>query len=348
VRGLPITGEAIHDACEKGDVIFCILPFRRICSLSILPEIWIFLPMAKRDNAVSALRRRDYFPNPAARVIIHRQMNQRPVAQHRHEFFEIAIILAGTGVHVTGQFRHTLQAGDVLVINSRRTHGYEETQDLALVNILIRSELLRRLGRGLREVPGYNTLFALESARWRRQSYASYLRLSPTEFRQVDEWISRTESEVQNGSQDGYLLAEAYLSLIVGTLARRHGQKGRQCFGFQPQPNVFGEFLTWLEKHVDKPLSIAEMARQAGMSDRTFHRAFRASIGITPMAYLVNIRLRRAAELLRKESHSHRITDVAELCGFEDSNYFSRCFRKFAGMSPRDFRCRAASTNRVS
>jgi AraC family L-rhamnose operon regulatory protein RhaS len=347
VRGLPITDEAIHDAWEKGDVIFCILSFWGICSLSILPIIWTFLPMGKSQHAVAALRRRDFFPNPAARVIISREMSQRPVAQHRHEFFEIAIVLAGTGVHVTGQFRHTLQAGDVLVINSRRTHGYEETENLALVNILIRSELLRRLGQGLREVPGYNALFALESARWRQQAYASYLRLAPTELQQVDEWISRTESEVQNGSKDGYLLAEAYLSLIVGTLARRYGQKDGQCFGFQPQPNVFQEFLVWLEKYVDKPLSVPEMARQAGMSERTFHRAFRGAIGVAPMAYLVNIRLRRAAEFLRKESHPRRITDVAELCGFEDSNYFSRCFRKFAGMSPKEFRCRNASTGRV-
>jgi AraC-like DNA-binding protein len=285
---------------------------------------------------VSCLKRRDYFLNSRRRVVVHRQIPQRPMAQHRHEFFEVVIILSGSGVHITGDFRHQIETRDVLVLNSRRAHGYEQTENLNLVNILIRDDLLARLGRELGGLPGYHALFTLEPARWLRRSYASYLRVGGDELRQIEDWANRLEEETQQSRQGGALLAEAYLTLIVGLLCRRYGKKGGSAL---KRESCFGRILSWIEGASNRPLSVADLAREAGMSERTFYRRFRAAVGMTPAAYLMQTRIRRAAEQLdRNDGEERRIGEVATACGFDDGNYFSRCFRNVMGRSPREYR----------
>jgi AraC-like DNA-binding protein len=72
------------------------------------------------------------------------------------------------------------------------------------------------------------------------------------------------------------------------------------------------------------------------MSECTFLRKFREATGFSPTDYLLRSRIRRAEELLARRKLS--ITEVAARCGFEDSNYFSRQFRRVTGVSPRAHR----------
>ena len=61
-------------------------------------------------------------------------------------------------------------------------------------------------------------------------------------------------------------------------------------------------------------------------------------MGFSPTDYLIRSRIRRAEAILLGEGKTISITDVADRCGFNDSNYFSRQFRRVVGQSPRDYR----------
>lgn len=290
--------------------------------------------MAKRG--VQLLTRQRYFPDKKIRVAVSRQVRQSPMGQHRHEFFEIAVVLSGSGVHVTDHFRHRIEARDVLVLHSRRAHGYERTEDLNLINIMIRADLMERLGRELRDLPGYHSLFTLESVRWHRDDYISHLRLSPSELAQLEEWTDRLEEETHRTGQGGSLLAEAHLTLIIGMLCRCYGRKAGLPVRSEGR---FGRILSWIEKNLDRSISVSDLAREMGMSERTLHRQFSSVVGTTPANYLMHTRIRRAAEQLSGHHwEKKRISDVAAACGFEDSNYFSRCFRQVIGKTPRQYR----------
>jgi AraC-like DNA-binding protein len=284
---------------------------------------------------IDLLKRQEFFPNRKTRVVVNRQLRQVPMGQHRHEFFEIAFVLSGSGVHVTDRFSHRIEAHDVLVLNSHRPHGYEQPIGLNLINILIRADLMRRLGRELGGLAGYHSLFTLEPARWRRRDYISHLRLSSAEMAQIEEWTKRLEEETSRQGQDGVFLAEAYLTLIVGMLCRRYGKRTGLSVRSEGK---FGHMLSWIEQKLDQRLAVADLAHEMGVSERTLHRRFRLTVGTTPTAYLLQARIRRAAEeLTRQNREDLRIGDVAQACGFEDSNYFSRCFRQVMGRSPRDY-----------
>jgi AraC-like DNA-binding protein len=81
-----------------------------------------------------------------------------------------------------------------------------------------------------------------------------------------------------------------------------------------------------------EPLDVETMARAAGMSRFHFSRAFRDATGKAPYAYLIDVRVRRAAEMLR--SGRYTVTEAAFAVGFNDLSRFARAFRGRYGAAP--------------
>lgn len=79
-----------------------------------------------------------------------------------------------------------------------------------------------------------------------------------------------------------------------------------------------------------------QLAIMAGMSPATFHRAFLACTGTTPIGYLRRLRMQSAQRLLISSNVS--ISEIANQCGYEDPFVFSRAFRSTCGMSPKRYR----------
>ncbi|MET0262250.1 MAG: helix-turn-helix domain-containing protein [Rariglobus sp.] len=289
--------------------------------------------------ALEVMKRKKFLGLPHRRVAVFRMPRQTAMMRHRHEFCEIVLILSGTGVHVTGGFRREIGSGDVLVINSRRAHGYERTRGLNLVNVLIHNEVLARIERSLRDVPGYRALFNTRAERWKRPHEGDRILLSATERTQAVEWIDRLETETRSDSPENALIAEAYLTLIVGMIARRYRGGADRKKGVAD--GGIGGVTRWMEQNLDQPMRVAELAGRAGMSERSFYREFRKTLGCSPVEYLLTARLVRAAEMLQESAGQRRVSEIAEACGFADSNYFSTCFRRLKGCSPRAFGLRA-------
>ena len=82
--------------------------------------------------------------------------------------------------------------------------------------------------------------------------------------------------------------------------------------------------------------SISDMAQELGYSDSYFYRLFYKQMKQAPMSYYMNLKIKRACELL-SETYL-QINQVAMKIGFEDSYYFSRFFKKQTGMSPKQYR----------
>jgi AraC-like DNA-binding protein len=92
----------------------------------------------------------------------------------------------------------------------------------------------------------------------------------------------------------------------------------------------------YLRRNFAKPLSVAELARTAGLSPSHFSALFRAATGGGVVEYTKRLRMARARELLITSSRD--IGDIAEAVGYTDAFYFSRQFRTVHGCSPSDYR----------
>lgn len=91
-----------------------------------------------------------------------------------------------------------------------------------------------------------------------------------------------------------------------------------------------------MEVNLEEPLSLDELAAHGGISRRQLERLFRNLLSDTPSGYYLKLRLRRARHLLEHTSLS--ILEVSLACGFVSPPYFSRAYRAYAGLSPREDR----------
>jgi AraC-like DNA-binding protein len=92
----------------------------------------------------------------------------------------------------------------------------------------------------------------------------------------------------------------------------------------------------YIDVHLEKALTVEELASHLGISPSYFARSFRSSVGLPPHAYVMRRRLLRAQELLA--STELPLTDIALATGFADQSHFSRRFHEMTGMPPRAFR----------
>ena len=101
--------------------------------------------------------------------------------------------------------------------------------------------------------------------------------------------------------------------------------------------------LEYIELNYQSPITLEDLSRLAGMSSKYFCRFFRAVIHRTPIDYLNYYRIERACYLMAAEGIS--VTEAAYQCGFNDSSYFVRAFRKYRNVTPRQYLNRLESSD---
>ncbi|WP_228974511.1 helix-turn-helix domain-containing protein [Streptomyces sp. DH12] len=141
---------------------------------------------------------------------------------------------------------------------------------------------------------------------------------------------------------------------VANAVARRlvvppHRAGGQAQFVAAPVParddHPLAALLPWVVERLDRPLTVEDMARRAGMSPRHLGRRFRAVTGTTPLRWLLTQRIRRAQELL--EATDDSVEAVAAATGMGTATTLRRHFHRTVGVPPdtyrRTFRSRPAA-----
>ena len=142
-----------------------------------------------------------------------------------------------------------------------------------------------------------------------------------------------------------HIVEEWFGSRIARAIENQFSPEIRRAFraaSYQNEPDSSHHDETvvqaqqWLQDHLAESVSIGSLARQLGMSSRTLNRRFKAATGLSPQAYLQNLRVAAAKDLLR---HSNLgIGEIAWQIGLQDVSYFSQLFRRHSGISPLRYR----------
>ena len=96
-----------------------------------------------------------------------------------------------------------------------------------------------------------------------------------------------------------------------------------------------GRAVQMIEERYAEPLTLEEIAASVGMSRYHFSRCFLSAVGSSPYHFLLETRLKRAAELLRRGRRT--VTEVALAVGFNDLGRFAQMFRRRFGCAPAAF-----------
>ncbi|MES2657046.1 MAG: helix-turn-helix domain-containing protein [Verrucomicrobiota bacterium] len=276
-----------------------------------------------------------------------------------HDFCEIAIVLRGTAIKLVDNQQFPLKAGDVFALQGGWPHGYRDTQNLTVINITYDHALLDSVRFDVASLPGYQELFLGGPTRRVRGGYRM-MQLDMEQLKELQKYAQCVEKELHPGDsrrqavryQDRQLtavskseplpldrgcqfVAMAHFMVLVGALSRWRSFK--PTLVSEKIMNI-GRAISHMEKHYAEPLEPASLAKMVGMSYRNFHRIFHKVTEQTPSSYLQRLRITKAAHLLQTSEKT--VTEVAFLCGFDDSSYFARCFRRRLGVSPRAFKSR--------
>jgi AraC family transcriptional regulator len=150
----------------------------------------------------------------------------------------------------------------------------------------------------------------------------------------VDHVLAMMMTDLEVGHPAGPLTGDALLVALLSYL------DGRGAAPPAPRPGALGRRLAavreYIEANLTRPLRLSELAGVAGVGVRRFGSIFTAETGWSPHRYVLHRRIERAKSLMRDPGLS--LAQVASVLGFSDQAQFSRVFRRYAGMAPREYR----------
>ena len=145
-----------------------------------------------------------------------------------------------------------------------------------------------------------------------------------------------------------HIVRQDFGAKIANSVARRlvmhaHRQGGQTQYIEQPLPrhheaDRLSHTVEYVQTHISEPHSITTLARQAGMSTRTFQRRFSALTGLPIAQWIAQERLTKACDLL--ETTRATLDDISETVGFKTAETLRYNFRKRFNISPGQYRAR--------
>lgn len=96
------------------------------------------------------------------------------------------------------------------------------------------------------------------------------------------------------------------------------------------------QMITYIHHNYNKEILVSDIAEAAHISKSECYRCFEKSIGMKPLEYLIEYRLKNASKLLKETDMS--IEEIASACGYNSLSYFGKMFKKYIGVSPIKYR----------
>ncbi len=240
---------------------------------------------------------------------------------HSHGFTEIFYVVGGAGKFLVEDSSFPVAEGDLVIVEP----GTEHTETS------ISSTPLEYIALG---VDGF-TLPAQEDSRpWRHLSFRQNKGDILTPLRFI---LQETQEQAVGYEQ----VCQGLLSVVLIRLARR--------VGF-PASNVRQQTASrestaarrYINNHYRENLTLDTLAEAVHISKYHLSHTFSREYGISPISYMLQLRLQECRELLRTTDYS--VAQVARMTGFSSPSYFSQRFRAAEGMTPVAYRQKYAKS----
>ena len=254
---------------------------------------------------------------------------QEEETERFHPFHEMFYVAEGSCAVFIGQRVYRLKKGDFAVIPAGTVHRTDYLS--AGQNTKIVLSFSRRIAREIDQFLGENlTALSLKPGRIRtpvqRQDAVSLV-------------LNRMLYEYENQPFHAHSFCKACLTELLISLIRYRAGEEENDGVVSPGDERIQAVAEYISAHLQEDLTLPRLAETFALSPSHLSRTFHAATGIPLREYLVNLRVQKAMELLLKTEKT--VTEISDLCGFHDPNYFGDAFRRATGLSPRDYRKQA-------
>lgn len=270
------------------------------------------------------IKQRGTFHFPLEYYHVNSRHPQYTMPYHWHEELEIIRIQGGILEVTLEESLLNARAGDFLIINSGMLHGGipdDCVYECAVFDTgLLSSHPLYR-----------ETLSLLEEQKMRLQDYFP---AADDELHACVRRLFHTLSDRRAGSE---LAALGILYEIFGIIVSEGAYTLTDTESLSAHKHIalLKQSLNYIEQHYQDKITLDELAKTAGLSPKYFCRFFQEMTRRTPMDYLNYYRVERACFQLVNMDKS--ITETAFDCGFHDLSYFIKTFKKYKGITPKQY-----------
>lgn len=145
-------------------------------------------------------------------------------------------------------------------------------------------------------------------------------------------------TELESEGLSSRLYVESLANVLAVHLLRHYTSSGAsgQRFTGGLSGRTLRRVMAFIADNYESDLSLADLARVAGMSTFHFAREFKRATGTTPHQYLIKFRVERAKALLTGSEMP--LVEVSSQSGFSHQSHFTRLFRRFTGTTPQSYR----------
>lgn len=247
--------------------------------------------------------------------------------EHRHDYAELFISLGGRTTEVVNGLESKTLPLDVFVLTSDVKHGQIRTDGYRYCIFKFDAEaLIESVGEAALS-HGFQSLFVIDPSLRREGGQGVNMCIDPLTAQYAEMTAEILAREGEGIVSDTLFSA---LALLVCEKAVRRGAGAR---------DAVAEAVFFMNVKYAERITVADVAEMLGYSQRHLTRLFTKYRGVSPMKYLCELRLNRAATLLAEDALS--VTEIAESVGFCDSSTFTKRFRERYGMTPTEYRRRS-------
>jgi AraC family L-rhamnose operon transcriptional activator RhaR len=254
------------------------------------------------------------------------------VFDHFHDFYELALVLEGHGVHVSAAGSHPVRRGSVIFIIPGVGHGWELCKDLVVYNCFVRAEAARFDLSWVQRDPRLSLLFAT-GAGIPGQPVA--LGLDEEAFSQCHAHLEAIRLRDRDDRSEAFDLGHLLLALDVVARGLAPDDVGPGVAN-PAAPIVVRMAARLLEEDLRRHWTLEALASELCVGVFYLVRLFKQWVGLPPIAYANKRRAERAAVLLA--STDDPVAAIGAEVGWPDPSHFARRFRHVYGSGPRAYR----------
>lgn len=258
--------------------------------------------------------------------------HEKSVRWRWHNGLGLAFVAAGPVELYTGEEKTELQSGDALFINQGVIHRFSSGSGGVVVTYIFGSELIAPAGSRIHTQYVLPVLLSalpfekIEGGSMQGQlMLKSLIRMQNELEIQADAWELRVKNCVLGAWDELYRMLKEKLSC---------GYPGRTKNENRTYARI-RKMLNYIHGHYQEDIDLDQIAAAAEISKSEALRCFRAGLYTTPVVYLTQYRLACSKELLQNGGRT--VQQVALECGFDNSSYFCKVFKKYLGISPLEF-----------
>ena len=252
---------------------------------------------------------------------------------HQHQYFELVYVLRGSATRKLSDSSIPVSAGDYYVANPRSAHGYENLQDLEVIHCMFLPE---HINQALTDCPSISSLLSNQSLRF---GVPVDIPIADRVFRDTDGSVRRIIRKMEQEYADrptGHMeMLRCYLTQVLVYAVRASETR-------YPH-NAVMQVMEHLKSHYAEPLSLDSLSQLVGYTPQYLSSLFSDEVGMSIQAFLQCLRVEEACKLLTATDLP--VAEIAAAVGYQDTRHFSKVFRRYHILSPREYR-KAADSNK--